>query len=128
MLTVKLDSPTPLVEQIEQGLRFAIATGELVPGDQLPPVRQLAADLGINLNTVARAYRALEACGLVTSIRGRGTQVTARSELQGPTETVKIDLLEQLRKLLADARLAGMDKLMAKELFVREMDVFWSKQ
>ena len=55
MLIVRLDSEVPLVEQIVRGIRTSIATGAIREGDELPPVRQLANDLGINLNTVARA-------------------------------------------------------------------------
>ncbi|MEW6278583.1 MAG: GntR family transcriptional regulator, partial [Candidatus Eremiobacterota bacterium] len=73
MIRIQVDSTVPLVEQLQQELRRAIARGEVGPGDPLPPVRQLAADLGINWNTVARAYRALELEGLVSTARGRGT-------------------------------------------------------
>ncbi|MCA9312138.1 MAG: GntR family transcriptional regulator, partial [Phycisphaerales bacterium] len=52
MLVVSLESKEPVVDQIVGGIRRAIASGELRPGDELPPVRQLAADLGVNLNTV----------------------------------------------------------------------------
>ncbi len=77
MLTIRLDSPVPLAEQIRLGIRQAIAAAELAPGDPLPAVRQLANDLGVNFNTVARAYRELEQEGLVISRRGRGTVVTS---------------------------------------------------
>ena len=72
MLSVRLDSPVPIGEQILAGIRALIALGTLNPGDELPPVRQLAGDLGVNLNTVARAYRALESDGLVRTAREIG--------------------------------------------------------
>ncbi len=71
MIRIDLNAPEPLGEQIRSEIRDAIARGETRPGESLPTVRQLAADLGINLNTVARAYRLLESEGLVTTIRGR---------------------------------------------------------
>jgi GntR family transcriptional regulator len=70
--------PTPLYHQLERAIRFAIATGKLGIGDQLPTVRQLAVDLRINANTVAKVYTELERTGIVETRRGVGTFVKAR--------------------------------------------------
>ena len=70
--------PTPLYHQLERAIRFAIATGKLAIGDQLPTVRQLAVDLRINANTVAKVYSELERSGIVQTRRGVGTFVRAR--------------------------------------------------
>src|SRR2546425_11442341 len=70
--------PTPLYHQLERAIRFAIATGKLAIGDQLPTVRQLAVDLRINANTVAKVYAELEREGVVETRRGVGTFVKAR--------------------------------------------------
>src|SRR6195256_3449625 len=70
--------PTPLYHQLERAIKFAIATGKLAVGDQLPTVRQLAVDLRINANTVARVYLELERTGVVETRRGVGTFVVAR--------------------------------------------------
>src|SRR6266849_9335293 len=70
--------PTPLYHQLERSIRFAIATGKLALGDQLPTVRQLAVDLRINANTVAKVYAELERLGIVETRRGVGTFVKAR--------------------------------------------------
>jgi GntR family transcriptional regulator len=70
--------PTPLYHQLERAIRFAIATGKLGLGDQLPTVRQLAVDLRINANTVAKVYTELERTGIVETRRGVGTFVKAR--------------------------------------------------
>lgn len=72
-LTVDPGDRTPLYAQLEQGIRLAVATGELRAGDQLPTVRQLAVDLRINANTVARVYLALEREGVLLTKRGVGT-------------------------------------------------------
>jgi GntR family transcriptional regulator len=69
--------PTPLYHQLERAIRFAIATGKLGIGDQLPTVRQLAVDLRINANTVAKVYLELERAGVVETRRGVGTFVKA---------------------------------------------------
>jgi GntR family transcriptional regulator len=61
--------------QIAEQIRLRIARGELKTGDQLPTVRQLAADLRVNFNTVARAYRRLDESGLISTQHGRGTYV-----------------------------------------------------
>jgi GntR family transcriptional regulator len=74
------DSPVPLYAQINEGIRLAIANGQLRPGDQLPPVRQLSVELKVNSNTVARVYADLERAGVLETRRGRGTFVLDRSE------------------------------------------------
>jgi DNA-binding transcriptional regulator YhcF (GntR family) len=77
MLTVDSTSPVPPFEQVRAQLATQIADGVLTAGTRLPTVRQLADDLGLAVNTVARTYRELEAAGLVET-RGRGgTVVTA---------------------------------------------------
>src|ERR1041385_9479606 len=70
--------PTPLYHQLERAIRFSIATGKPAVGDQLPTVRQLAVDLRINANTVAKVYAELERLGIVETLRGVGTFVKAR--------------------------------------------------
>ena len=79
-LVLNIDSahPTPLYHQLERAIRFAIATGKIAVGDQLPTVRQLAVDLRINANTVAKVYLELERAGVVETRRGVGTFVKAR--------------------------------------------------
>jgi DNA-binding transcriptional regulator YhcF (GntR family) len=126
MLTIRLDSPLPLIDQVRVGIRQAIATGDLAPGDALPTVRQLAADLGINLNTVARAYRQLESEGLVSTRRGRGTVVEAARETPGePSESIKHRIAEQIRTLFADARLAGLSAADVERLLAEESSAIW---
>src|SRR5438128_3831013 len=78
MFQVDANHPTPLYAQLERSIRFAIATGKLAIGDQLPTVRQLAVDLRINANTVAKVYSELERSGIVQTRRGVGTFVRAR--------------------------------------------------
>src|SRR6516225_43410 len=75
MFQVDLKHPTPLYHQLDRSIRFAIATGRLGIGDQLPTVRQLAVDLRINANTVAKVYAELERTGVVQTQRGVGTFV-----------------------------------------------------
>ena len=123
MITIDLESQTPLSDQIVRELRRAIAEATVVPGDELPPVRQLAADLGVNFNTVARAYRTLEASGLIRSARGRGTRVA--SQLEAAHGDGRQRVLEAIRAALVDARLAGLDRTRAEALIDREIEALW---
>jgi len=68
---------TPIYAQLERGIRVAIATGRMRPGDQLPTVRQLAVDLRVNANTVAKVYLTLEREGVLVTRRGVGTFIAA---------------------------------------------------
>ncbi len=68
----------PLYAQLTRAIRFAIATGRLRIGEQLPTVRQLAVDLRVNANTVAKVYAELERSGILETRRGVGTFVSAR--------------------------------------------------
>ena len=80
IITVDLSAPEPPFEQVRAQLAGLIARGGLSEGDRLPTVRALAADLGLAVNTVARAYKELEAEGLVTTRRRAGTVVAAGSQ------------------------------------------------
>jgi len=114
VITVDPRSSVPLVEQVRRALRREVAGGALPVGAPLPPVRQLAADLGVNLNTIARAYRELEREGLVTTARGRGTEVAgARDRL--PVSRAALET--RLRDVVADARLAGYAAPAVRSLF-----------
>jgi len=81
MTIFRLDSSTgvPFYRQIIDQVLLAVSDGRLKPGTQLPTVRQLAVDLSVNLNTVAKAYREMEIRGIVQTQQGTGTFVAARS-------------------------------------------------
>lgn len=102
--------PTPLYAQLERAIRFAIATERLRVGEQLPTVRQLAVDLKINANTVAKVYAELERAGILETRRGIGTFVRARQPA-GALRTMKSDRQRELRQLaeriLAEAHALG---------------------
>jgi len=77
ILEISTHSPVPIYEQIVDGVQRLVRRGDLTPGSVLPSVRQLAGDLEINPNTVARAYRALERDGILKTAGRRGTRVAA---------------------------------------------------
>ena len=129
MITIDLETPVPIVEQLRGEIRQAIALGRLLPGDTLPTVRQLADDLGINLNTVARAYRLLEQDGLVTSIRGRGSVVrSARETPAVAAQSLDRRIGQAIRTLIADARLAGLERAQLETLFVEQARSQWPSE
>ena len=106
---VAIDSrdATPLYAQLERGLRAAIATGRLRPGDQLPTVRQLAVELQVNANTVARVYLELERAGVLETRRGVGSFVAAtpaRAQ-SGRDRERRLDAF--VTRVLADADAGG---------------------
>jgi GntR family transcriptional regulator len=103
-ITIDERDRRPLYQQIVDEIRALIATGELREGSALPPVRQVAADLGVNLNTIAHAYRQLQLQGLVKIRHGAGAVVT--SHLQ--RETTEEQLRSQLGTALTHLALAGL--------------------
>lgn len=90
-ISIDQKSGVPLYRQIIESVKFAIARGELGPGDRLPTVRQLAVDLEVNPNTVIRAYREMEIQGVLDTQQGSGTFVTGQSP--------EVDALERQRML-----------------------------
>src|SRR5205814_10586903 len=92
MFQVDTKHPTPIYHQLDRSIRFAIATGRLGIGDQLPTVRQLAVDLRVNANTVAKVYSELERNGVVETRRGVGTFV-AETPPAHPQERVSREAL-----------------------------------
>jgi len=100
-IQVDLHAVAPAYLQIMLQIQGLILRAELLPGDQLPTVRQLAAELSINFNTVARAYRMLDQLGLITTQQGRGTFVLSDISLD---KHMRKQVLEELtRQYLAEA-------------------------
>jgi DNA-binding transcriptional regulator YhcF (GntR family) len=108
MLRIDVDDARPLEDQIASGLRNAIAQGTVTPGQDLPPVRQLAGDLGVHWNTVARAYRRLADEGLLTVRRGRGA--VARDVRRARTRVSRAAIRSRLAETVAAALLGGLSR------------------
>jgi GntR family transcriptional regulator len=98
---------TPIYAQIDRALRAAIAAGRLRTGDQLPTVRQLAVELRVNANTVARVYTDLERQGVLETRRGVGSFVTASPARARPPTEHQRRLRAFVTRVLADADAAG---------------------
>jgi GntR family transcriptional regulator len=99
---------TPFYQQVVTQIKFLVASGRLEEGEQLPPVRKLAEQLLINPNTVARAYRELEAEGVVASKRGAGVFVSNAGSPLSRKEKTRI-LGERIDALLAESQQLGFD-------------------
>ena len=107
IVTIDPRDATPIYAQLERGLRAAIATNRLRPGDQLPTVRQLAVDLRVNANTVARVYLELERAGVIETRRGVGSFVSATPARAHPARDRDRRLHAFVTRVLADADAAG---------------------
>jgi len=105
-LLLDLQSGVPVYRQIIDQVRGGIASGVLAVGDQLPTVRQLAVDLAINPNTVARAYRELELGGLLETHQGTGTFISAQKLRGGGAERQR-QLAQIVGECMARAGAAG---------------------
>jgi GntR family transcriptional regulator len=110
MVYLRVDpvSGVPLGLQIERQLRLAVATGRLAPGEQLPPARDLAAQLHVNFHTVRKAYAELLRAGLLRSSRGRGTFVAARGRALTEGQ-LRAEIRDRLARLVEDLADAGAD-------------------
>jgi len=106
-MIIEIDSQTkvPIYAQIEEQVRALIAAGQLDAGAQLPTIRSLATDLGVNYNTVARAYGELDREGVIVTQQGKGSFVPfgdeneAAKKRQGKLESVAAAAVEEARGL-----------------------------
>ena len=110
----------PIYGQIADRVKFAVAGGALRPGEMVPPVRELSKQLVVNPNTVARAYRDLQAEGLLEPVRGIGLQVA-----EGAVERCRAARREMvrgwLRRAIDEARQSRMDPVEIEAIFREEM-------
>jgi len=107
-VSLDLESHTPAYRQIASDLRRHLVDERLKPGDLLPPIRQLALDLGVHFNTVALAYRLLADEGWLELKRRRGATVIARNTPRAVDRREVDGLLRQLGQIAAQLRGAGM--------------------
>lgn len=117
---------TPFYQQVVTQIKFLVASGRLEEGEQLPPVRKLAEQLLINPNTVARAYRELEAEGVVASKRGAGVFVSDAGSPLSRKEKTRI-LGERIDALLAESQQLGFDLEAVVKLIRQRSTQFESK-
>jgi GntR family transcriptional regulator len=120
-LNIELDSRVPIYIQVEEQIRALIAAGQLRPGDQLPTIRELATDLRVNYNTIARVYLDLDRDGVISTQRGRGTFVAGVPDA-AQREKVRQDKLHAIvRAALDEARTLGYAPQEIGTVFEKEL-------
>jgi GntR family transcriptional regulator len=107
LLHVDVDNGLAVYDQIVRQVKFAVAGGALQSGELVPSVRELARDLAINPNTVARAYRQLQEEGVLESVRGLGLSVSPAARRQCQAARTKL-IRARLRLVLEEALHSGL--------------------
>ncbi len=121
LITVDLRDRKQLYEQLIDNIKGLILTGDLTEGEKLPSVRSLSRELGINPNTIQKAYNLLERNGVIVTLPGRGSVVSAsRLELLGDQSA---RLIEKMSGLAADSLRTGMEK----QDFMAAAEAAWEK-
>ncbi len=120
-IQIDFRSGIPIYIQIMDQIRQMVVNGDLKPGDQLPTVRQLAIDLQVNWNTVARAYRLLDEAGLISTQRGRGTFIWETPSDETLRQLQKQSLEGLTRHYLAEAARLGVSPQEVVHFFQQEI-------
>ena len=105
MLMINARDARPIYEQVRDEMRKLIMSGAIAADEKLPSVRELAASLAINPNTIQRAYRELESMGVIYTVPGKGAFA---SPGDAATEARREELLGQLEETLSELRMLGM--------------------
>ena len=126
-LTIDPESSVPIYVQIEDTIHSLIAAGQLRPGEQLPTIRELAADIRVNLNTVARAYFELDREGVISTQRGKGTFVTGvpdKEQIERKRQRLLHSIIETA---LEEARNLGYSLAEIRKAYQEELKIWMNK-
>lgn len=126
-IEIDFRSSEPIYLQIMEQVRQMVANGELQPGDQLPTVRQLATDLRVNFNTVARAYRLLDEAGLISTQQGRGTYIWMQPSEDAAQRLRQENLESRVRYFLTDMARMGYQPEEVETAFQQNLHT-WQQQ
>jgi GntR family transcriptional regulator len=110
-----------IYEQIVRQVKYAVAGGALKPGEMVPSVRELARELAINPNTVARAYRELQGDRVLDAVRGTGLEVANGAAERCRNERIKL-IRARLKQVLAEAKRSGLDGDELRALVDKELN------
>lgn len=110
----------PLFEQIVRQVKFAVASKLLAPGDRVPSVRELATQIAVNPNTVAKAYRDLSTEGILITVRGEGLEVTPSAPAYCKSERQRL-ITERLAHVLEEATQSGLSPKDIKQLVNQQL-------
>lgn len=108
-IEVQFQSSIPITEQIAHRVMELISQGIIQPGEQLPTTRSMAVKLGVNFNTVARAYRILDKAGIISTQPGRGTFILNPEDKGGGHSTRAEDIEELARNYIRQASHLGFE-------------------
>lgn len=125
-LEINPRSSTPIYQQVVDGVKELVARGILVPGERMPTVRELAVELSLNPNTIAKAYQKLEQEGIIETMRSRGTFVAGRTEVLN-MEAARQQLVDLVEKMLVEAYHLGLNREDIKQLIEESLDN-WEKR
>lgn len=117
----------PIFEQIIRQIKFAVAGGALKTGERIPSVRELARELAINPNTVARAYRELQDDGILDAVRGMGLEVAAGAAERCRSQRQKI-IRDRLRQVLLEAKQSRLELHDIRSLVDKELASLYREQ
>ncbi len=117
----------PIYDQVVRQVKFAVANGAFREGDLAPSVRELARELTINPNTVARAYRQLQSDGVLAAVRGTGLAVAQGAQDRCRTERLEL-IRGRLRQVLSEAVRSRLDGGQLRELVDEELAGISSKE
>ena len=117
----------PVYDQLVRQVKFAVASGALAPGELIPSVRELAGQLAINPNTVARAYRQLQDDHVLEVVPGTGLQVARGAPRRCRSERTRL-IRERLRRVLVEAEQSQLDSEEVRQMVTVELDAVFGKE
>jgi GntR family transcriptional regulator len=120
-LQIDPNEQLPIYDQVVRQIKFAVASGAVRTGEFVPSVRELARDLAINPNTVARAYRQLQTDGTLVSVRGTGLAVTPEAAERCRQQRLQL-IGARLRQAVAEGRQSRLDADQLRRLFEQQVD------
>ena len=123
-LEIDFRSGIPIYIQVMDQIKHMIAAGELKVGDQLPTVRQLAADLRVNFNTVARSYKQLDEAGIISTQHGRGTYILELPSDENGEKLRREDLRRLTRQYLASVHQLGYSIAEVRAMFESKLNLW----
>lgn len=116
MIKINESSPVPIYQQIIESIQREILAGVFGPDSRLPSIRDLAIELKVNPNTIARAYQEMVTAGTIYLKRGQGAFVTPRS-IDDLLEQAKAEMAKHILEIIAIARSMGLDRLHMRKIF-----------
>lgn len=121
-ITIDLRSRIPIYEQIINNLKGQALSGELKPDEQIPSIRQLTRELGINPNTIHKAYAELERQGVIYSLAGRGAFISGVPEMEKLAEVKREELLLDMENTLISAKKLNIEKKTIEQIVNKVYD------